>query len=94
MEWYYAEGNERRGPLSEDEFHGLVNAGRITGDTQVWNASMGDQWHPYDHVRNHQAAPVLDIPVGAPYMGSAAMYDGGWTMADSGYASAQRCWTQ
>jgi len=77
MDWYYAEGDERRGPLSDDEFHGLVNAGRITSATLVWNANMGDQWLPYGEVRNHQAAPALDVPGGATYMGSAAMYDGG-----------------
>ena len=45
MEWYYAEGQERRGPVSENELQSLIAAGRVTPDTRVWNQSFTD-WRP------------------------------------------------
>jgi len=36
MEWYYAENNERRGPLGATELNDLIRSGRITPATQVW----------------------------------------------------------
>jgi hypothetical protein len=45
MDWYYAEGKERRGPLPETEIGTLVAAGKITPDTLVWNGSMTG-WQP------------------------------------------------
>lgn len=40
MEWYYAEGEERQGPVSEAVFEGLVAEGKIGMDTLVWNESL------------------------------------------------------
>lgn len=45
MEWYYAENNERRGPVSEAEFNELIRAGRITAGTQVWRDGW-ENWAP------------------------------------------------
>ena len=43
MEWYYADGQEKRGPLSADEIQTLIAANRIQPATLVWNASL-TQW--------------------------------------------------
>ena len=45
MEWYYADGQEKRGPLSEAEIQALTASGRIQPATLVWNASF-TQWKP------------------------------------------------
>jgi uncharacterized RDD family membrane protein YckC len=46
MSWYYAENNERRGPIDEAAFQSLVNAGTIQPDTLVWRDGFAD-WMPY-----------------------------------------------
>ncbi|NTV15289.1 MAG: DUF4339 domain-containing protein [Desulfobulbaceae bacterium] len=38
--WYYADGNEKRGPLSEAEFTRLIGAGSIAPETLVWRKGM------------------------------------------------------
>jgi len=45
MEWYYAENNERRGPVSEAEFNELIRTGRIGAATQVWRDGW-ENWAP------------------------------------------------
>lgn len=45
MEWYYAENNERRGPVSDAEFNELIRSGRISATTQVWRNGWAD-WAP------------------------------------------------
>lgn len=49
MNWYYAAGSERKGPLEEGEFFGLVERGMITADTLVWKQGM-ENWQPYGKV--------------------------------------------
>ncbi|MBL9169003.1 MAG: DUF4339 domain-containing protein [Verrucomicrobiales bacterium] len=46
MDWYYSEGQERKGPVSDEEFQRLVQQGVIKSQTLVWNESMAD-WKPY-----------------------------------------------
>lgn len=46
MQWYYAVGDQRHGPVEQAEFDRLVSAGTITGATLVWRAGMA-QWQPY-----------------------------------------------
>lgn len=45
MEWYYAENNERRGPVSDAEFNELIRTGRISASTHVWRSGWAD-WAP------------------------------------------------
>ena len=40
MQWYYAIGEQRQGPVDEAEFQRLVAAGTITADTLVWRQGM------------------------------------------------------
>lgn len=46
MDWYYSEGQERKGPVGDEEFQRLAQQGVITSQTLVWNESMSD-WKPY-----------------------------------------------
>jgi len=45
MSWYYAEGRERRGPISASEIQQLIAAGSILPATLVWNDTMAE-WKP------------------------------------------------
>jgi hypothetical protein len=42
MEWFYAQGSERRGPVAETDLKQLAQSGVVQRDTLVWNASMSD----------------------------------------------------
>jgi len=44
-QWYYAQGGTRIGPVEQDYFEELVEAGTITPDTLVWRKGMSD-WQP------------------------------------------------
>lgn len=56
MQWYYAVGSERRGPLEAVTFNGLVNNGTIKPETLVWHTGMAE-WRPWSVV----APTVTDI---------------------------------
>lgn len=45
MQWYYAVGDQRHGPVEQAEFDRLVSAGTITADTLVWRQGMA-AWQP------------------------------------------------
>ena len=55
MQWYYAEGGQRNGPISQEEFDQLVTKGKITSSTLVWHEGM-PQWRPYAEVGGGQPA--------------------------------------
>lgn len=38
--WYYTQGTERRGPVTDDKLAQLVALGEVTPDTLLWNASL------------------------------------------------------
>ena len=42
MSWYYAENNERRGPIEDADFQSLVAAGTIKPDTLVWREGLAN----------------------------------------------------
>lgn len=42
-QWYYAEGQERRGPVGENEVRSMAESGLIRPDTLVWTAGM-ENW--------------------------------------------------
>jgi len=58
VNWYYARGDEQVGPLDDQEFRELINAGIIRGDTLVWRPGLED-WLPYEA---HIAAPPAAAP--------------------------------
>ena len=59
MDWYYARGEERVGPISEGEFATLVDCNVITGDTYVWNSDWAD-WRRYHEYAGQQAPVTTD----------------------------------
>lgn len=61
MQWYYAMGGQKTGPLERDEFVRLIETGVVTETTLVWCAGMSD-WRPFSEVKaqfqNRPASPV------------------------------------
>src|SRR5580698_3039609 len=55
MSWYYAENNERRGPVEDAAFQTLVSAGTVKPDTLVWRDGFAD-WIPYSEAASAVAA--------------------------------------
>jgi hypothetical protein len=55
MNWYYAHGDQRQGPVSESDFDALIAAGTITESTLVWKEGMPN-WAPLREVRTAGAA--------------------------------------
>jgi hypothetical protein len=56
MSWYYAIGNERLGPVEDEEWKQLVASGQIQPDTLVWQKGMAD-WMPFSALST-SAAPA------------------------------------
>lgn len=46
MAWHYAEGGQRVGPLSDEQFQAAVAQGKVNGTTLVWRDGMKD-WAPF-----------------------------------------------
>lgn len=46
MSWYYSQGNERVGPVTDDEWRNLIASGKIEPHTLVWREGMSD-WKPF-----------------------------------------------
>jgi uncharacterized RDD family membrane protein YckC len=55
MDWYYSDGRQQFGPVTQAEFDTLVASGRIGANTLVWRAGMAN-WAPLGAVQ--QPAPV------------------------------------
>lgn len=72
MNWYYADGGEQRGPISQEQFDLLVAQGTITDTTLVWNDTLAG-WQPWGQLRP-ATAPVsaAAIPVTAEPSAGAA----------------------
>ncbi len=49
MDWYYAQGKEQKGPITEAEFDDLVASGTITSATLIWHEGL-DRWRPRSEV--------------------------------------------
>lgn len=45
--WYWRNGDQQQGPLSEEEFEGIRRSGQIRSGDLVWHSSWAD-WRPYD----------------------------------------------
>lgn len=64
MNWYYAENNERRGPLEESAFQELVAAGTIRPDTLVWREGMA-AWQPWQQVSGAGTSTQAPLAAGS-----------------------------
>lgn len=58
MNWYYANDNQRQGPISENEFDYLVHTGKIGAATLVWNEGMAE-WRPWREVKPPEEPPPI-----------------------------------
>lgn len=64
MQWHYAKNGLAQGPVSEEEFQKLVQAGGVRADTLVWHEGLA-QWTAYGALTGAGAAPPLLPPVAA-----------------------------
>jgi len=60
MNWYYAKGRERVGPVPEPEWERLVRENEIGPQTLVWHDGL-EQWTPYGELSG-PAEPVDEEP--------------------------------
>jgi uncharacterized RDD family membrane protein YckC len=66
MQWYYAVRKEQVGPVTDEEFQALVNEGKITSKTLVWNPNMAN-WDEYGRVMAGAAGVAAAAgAIGAP----------------------------
>jgi len=67
MNWYYLEGSEQRGPVTDADLESLVRAGAVGPETLVWHEGMAE-WLPCAQARPASAASPLRmaVPVNAP----------------------------
>lgn len=61
MSWWYAEGDQRRGPFAEPEFRVLIENGTIRPSTLIWREGM-PQWTHYGQL----VAPGIPTASGEP----------------------------
>ena len=79
MEWYYANGNERLGPISDADMAELARSGKISPETLVWRQGFTD-WQPWGEAGGAAApTPRLATPAGpaAPAAAAAACVECG-----------------
>lgn len=86
--WFYANGNDRIGPLDFQALQRSVMAGEVRGDSLVWTEAFGSQWRRADSVDAlagalRQSPPPLPDEAAAPSSGgpSAAQYWAAWMVA-------------
>lgn len=68
--WYYAEGHEKKGPLTEDEFDRLISAGTVAPDTLVWRKGMTG-WQTLGEVQGENTVIVAHGEVASVQAASA-----------------------
>ena len=63
MLWYYAKGDQPRGPVEDAELRDMALQGRLGPEDLVWNESMGTQWRPAGEVEGLFGGGVAAPPV-------------------------------
>lgn len=63
VKWYYAEGDQKKGPFSEDKFALLISAGTIVPATLVWRKGMRG-WQTFAEAREEQALHIPQAETG------------------------------
>lgn len=83
MKWYYAQNNQRHGPISESEFDFLVHQKKIRSDMLVWNETMPG-WLPLREVMPTEAVLPPPPPAWSLAQPPAPEPDGpAWEVRDS-----------
>jgi uncharacterized RDD family membrane protein YckC len=67
MNWFYAEGSQQKGPVSEYDLAGLVRQGIVKPEMLIWREGLPD-WQPLS-----QARPDLVASSDAPVLGGIAV---------------------
>ena len=67
MNWFYAEGSQQKGPVSEYDLAGLVRQGVVKPEMLIWREGLPD-WQPLS-----QARPDLMVSPDAPVLGGIAI---------------------
>jgi uncharacterized RDD family membrane protein YckC len=65
MQWYYAIGDQRHGPVEHAEFERLVSSGTVKSDTLVWRQGMAN-WQAYSAVAGTGVGTGGGVAGGAP----------------------------
>ena len=52
--WYFAEGEQQQGPVSQQDLINLIHAGKLKPETLVWQEGM-ESWQPLQDVPQLQA---------------------------------------
>lgn len=68
MNWYYARGDQRMGPVDDTQIAALASTGQITGQTLVWREGMAD-WVPWSRVPRPLDLGDLDRSSATPVVG-------------------------
>lgn len=67
MNWFYAEGTQQKGPVSDADLAGLARQGVVKAETLIWREGLPD-WQPLSRLR-----PDLVSVAGAPVLGGMAV---------------------
>jgi len=67
MNWFYAEGSQQKGPVSDFDLAALVREGTVRPETLIWREGLPD-WQPV-----LKARPDLATSSGAPVLGGMAV---------------------
>jgi uncharacterized RDD family membrane protein YckC len=67
MNWFYAEGSQQKGPVSDADLAALVRQGTISTSTLIWREGLPD-WQPVSQIR-----PDLATASDAPVLGGMAV---------------------
>ncbi len=89
MEWYYAVGEEQRGPISEEAFQQLVQQGVVTGQTLVWREGMAG-WQAYSGIAVPPRLAAHPAVAGVKCQGCQGVFPAGEvvTLAGAQYCAA------
>ncbi|MCP4371726.1 MAG: RDD family protein [Deltaproteobacteria bacterium] len=61
MEWYYADGKSKVGPISKEELRSLVQAKKISSKTLVWRQGMKD-WQELGKLAKKKESSSHEMP--------------------------------
>src|SRR5215208_1818187 len=67
--WYYAQGGQQMGPVSDDELKSKLSAGELSAQDLVWREGMGN-WQPAGNVQEFAGIskpPAGDAPAPQGY---------------------------
>ena len=61
MQWYYAQNDQQKGPISETDLNSLVASGMINDQTLVWHEGQAN-WRTYGEIKPASGAAAMAAP--------------------------------